>query len=525
MLEAETTLTVIMADEPNYEEDLLADLQSGSDEEIDQDEQVENSSDLTQATAHTDNWQDLLRASHLHNVGSKLEQIDVTNIQDPSKLTSVQSVIPQIREQLKTHSDEQETDYMELLASVNDENQTEEFKFLMQISEIPTLIHDEISLIHRYVKTHYKLVFAELESLVPNPVDYCRVVLLVGQELAGIRDKESKLQEVVSSSKVLAISMAALENFARLLYLNESDMAHIRKACEICIELNGFIKELSDFVSQKLSKFAPNVNNLIGPVVTSQLLISVGSLRQLALTPACNLPSFGVKDLLSQLNTRSNFVRATGYLYYSELVMGLPPEIIKQALRIISAKIILAARIDLSGSKPDGSLGSSYLEEVKTKIDKLLTPPDRTAPKALPVPKEQKSKKRGGRRFRKMKERTQMSEIRKAQNKMEFGREETAVVDAFGEEVGLGLSKQIDGVRANRNTDARMSKAMVSRLNQQKDRGNDLDTLVFARDDGEENKDGQRKPKTSSWFSGIKRNRFADLDLDDEDSKRQKTGN
>lgn len=512
-----------MTEQPNYEEDLLADLQGGSEDELDLKETEESVSDVPQTAFNGENWQDLLRASHLHNVGHKLEQLDVAKVKDPDELSSVRRLIPQIREQLITYSNEHETDYMELLASVNDENQSEEFKFLMSLSELPTLIHDEISLLHRFVRTQYKVVFGELESLVPSPVDYCRVVLLVGQELSDIRSKEPELQKIVSNAKVLAISMAALENFTRLFSLNDADMLFIQKACKIAIELNEFIKEVSDFVSSKLSKFAPNVNNLVGAVVTSQLLISVGSLRQLALTPSCNLPSFGVKDLLSQLQRRSHFVRATGYLYYSDLVVGLPPEVIKQALRIISGKIILAARIDLSGSKPDGSLGSAYLQETKQKIDKLLTPPDRTAPKALPVPQEQKSKKRGGRRFRKMKERTQMSEIRKAQNRMEFGKEETSVVDAFGEEVGLGLSKQIDGVRANRNTDARLSKAMVNRLNQQKERSNDLDTIVFARDDAEGEKNDNPKHERSSWFSGIKRNRFADLDLDEEDTKRQKS--
>ncbi|PVH17736.1 uncharacterized protein CXQ87_000630 [Candidozyma duobushaemuli] len=455
-----------MTEQPNYEEDLLADLQSGSEDELDLKETEKSVSDVPQTAFNGENWQDLLSASHLHNVGHKLEQLDVANVKDPDELTSVRRLIPQIREQLKTYSNEHETDYMELLASVNDENQSEEFKFLMSLSELPTVIHDEISLLHRFVRTQYRVVFGELESLVPSPVDYCRVVLLVGQELSDIRSKEPELQKIVSNAKVLAISMGALENFTRSFYLNDADMLYIKKACKIAIELSEFIKEVSDFVSSKLSKFAPNVNNLVGAVVTSQLLISVGSLRQLALTPACNLPSFGVKDLSSQLKRRSNFVRATGYLFYSDLVVGLPPEVINQALRIISGKIVLAARIDLSGSKPDGSLGSAYLQEVKQKIDKLLTPPDRAAPKALPAPKEQK---------------------------------------------------------ANRNTDARLSKAMVNRLNQQKEKSNDLDTIVFARDDEEAEKNDKSKRERSSWFSGIKRNRFADLDSDEEDTKRQKS--
>lgn len=512
-----------MADKPNFEEDLLADLQSDSENETEFVSQKESYETAT-LNSHVRYWEDLLQSSHRHTVGTKLQHLDIAHVSDPTELSSVLDFIPQIRQKLRNYVDEQDTDYMELLATANGENQSEEMRFLMQISELPTLINDEITLLHRFVRTHYKLVFGELEVLVSNPIDYCRVVTLIGLDLIGIKKKEPELQKIVSNTKVLAISMAALESFAHLFPLNEKDMSRIRKACDLCFQLNDFIKELSVFVSRKLSKYAPNVNSLIGPTVTSQLLISIGSLRQLALTPACNLPSFGVRDILSQQNTRSTIVRATGYLYYSDLVVGLPPEIKRQALRIISSKIILAARIDLSGAMPDGSIGKAYLEEIKRKIDQLLTPPDKAAPKALPVPKEQKSKKRGGRRFRKMRERTQMSEIRKAQSKMVFGKEEHTVIDAFGEEVGLGLSKQIDGVRANKNTNARMSKAMINRLNQQKDRPIDLDTIVFARDEDDNTSPGFVSSNSRrSWFGGAKRSRFADLDLDEEDTKKQKT--
>ena len=43
-------------------------------------------------------------------------------------------------------------------------------------------------------------------------------------------------------------------------------------------------------------------------------------------------------------------------------------------MRIISGKIVLAARIDLSKSNPNGELGETYKQEILTKIDKLLTP-------------------------------------------------------------------------------------------------------------------------------------------------------
>lgn len=461
----------------NFEDELAADFDSDSDVSV---SEVPNSTEnCGEIPSKPRNLSELLLNPKQASIAAKLDQLDLANVANIEDLVSVHPIIPEIRADLAKYGTSMDTDYYELLASVNDDNQPEDFQFLMQLSELPTIITDEIALLHRYVSVHYKVVFSELETLVPNPVDYCRIVSEIGQELAGFRAHEQKLREIVSGEKVLAIVMAALEQFPKLFELSEQDMGKVLEACTYCVELNSFLGEISTYISERLSKFAPNVAALIGPVATSQLLISIGSLRQLAITPLCNLPSFGVRDLSSQKQIRSNFVRATGYLYYCEIVKGLPPEVVKQALRIISGKVVLAARIDLAQSSPDGDVGKLYLAEVQNKIDKLLTPPDQTGPKALPVPKEQKLKKRGGRRFRKMKERFQMSELRKAQNKMQFGKQEDTVMDSFGEEIGLGMSHTTDNIQVNRNTDARMSKAMISRLQLQKQREN-LDTIVFA---------------------------------------------
>lgn len=482
----------------DFEKELAADFDSGSDSGP---EGPEETGPVPPAPKPT-SLQELLLDSHLASVGSKLAQLDLQQVAEVEGLSSVYPLITTIRDNLATYTDTIETDYLELLSAISHESETPEYRFLMQLSELPTLINDEIALLHRYVAVQYKVVFSELEQLVPSPVAYCKIVMEIGQELTGIRAHEPRLKQIVSGEKVLAIVMAAMELFLLLFTLNAADMDKIFRACTICIELSSFLEEIATFISAKLSKFAPNVSALIGPVATSQLLISTGSLKQLALTPSCNLPSFGVRDLLSKTNNRTNFIRATGYLYYCDMIKTLPPEIIKLALRIVSGKVVLAARIDLSGSAASGEVGLAYKRDVESKIDKLLTPPDLTAPKALPVPKEQKSKKRGGRRFRKMKERFQMSDLRKAQNKMEFGKQELSVTDSFGEEVGLGMSRQLDSVLVNRNTDARMSKKMISRLQLQREKV-DLDTIVFA--------PTEKKAGPDLW-GRIKKRRLADID-------------
>lgn len=450
--------------------------------------------------------EELLKAALPTAVSDKLEQIDTREPHDVASLVLVPVLIPTIREELATHASRLDADYMELMAAMTPTGHSAEYAFLVQLNQLPVVINDEIALLHRYVAGHYRVVFPELENIVASPVDYCRVVAEIGQELVGIRAHEHNLRQIVSPDKVLTIVMAALEQYQRLFELSAHDMAHVLRACQTAVELQAFLGEVLLYILAKLARFAPNVAVLIGPVATSQLIFSTGSLALLASTPACNLASFGVKDLLSAQKSHSGVVRATGYLYHCPLVKGLPPEIVKQALRIISGKVVLAARIDLSKSSPDGAMGEKFRQDVQLKIDKLLTPPDQVAVKALPVPKEQKLKKRGGRRFRKMKERFQMSDLRKAQNRMQFGAEEQSLVDGFGEEIGLGMSKNLDGVQVNRNTDARMSKAMVSRLQQQKERSA-LETLVFGNVTYEDESVGTKRPADPEWGTMKKQKR------------------
>lgn len=56
-----------------------------------------------------------------------------------------------------------------------------------------------------------------------------------------------------------------------------------------------------------------------------------------------------------------------------------------------------------------------------------------------------------------------MSELRRAQNRMQFGKAEDTVLDSFGNEVGLGMSAR-EKIAVNENTGARMSKRMAERI-------------------------------------------------------------
>lgn len=454
----------------DYADALAADF--GSD---DSDVDIRGESEISNAAETTTSYRplsldELLATAKSENVERRLLQADPNARFSVSELSVVSGSTQMIEHELSRYADKFNVEYMELVASVSSTNQSEEYQFLMKLSALPELIANEIDVLHKYVVSRYRRVFPELETLIGNTLDYCKIVHKIGFDLTEIRAHELFLKEMLSGEKVLAVEMAAIQHAPKSEIVSLSDRRNLSSVCDACIGLGDLQKKISEFVAEKLAKYAPNVSALVGSVVASQLLISTGSLPQLALTPSCNLPSLGVRDLLSQQNLRTTHIRSTGYLYHCPMVKKLPPEIIKQALRILSGKVILAARIDVSRNSPGGELGTKYRHEVEEKLDKLLLPPDQSGPKALPVPQERKSKKRAGRRFRKMKERFNMSELRKAQNKMEFGKVERTITDTFGEEVGLGMSRELDAAKVNRNTDARLSKAMIQRLQKNKEK-------------------------------------------------------
>lgn len=77
-------------------------------------------------------------------------------------------------------------------------------------------------------------------------------------------------------------------------------------------------------------------------------------------------------------------------------------------------------------------------DEIEKKIEKWQELPPVKTKNVLPVPDLEPKKRRGGKRYRKMKEKYALSEVQKAANRIKFGEAEEEFLD--GEEVvGLGM--------------------------------------------------------------------------------------
>lgn len=361
------------------------------------------------------------------------------------------------------------------------------YKLLVEANRYSVDIDNEIVVVHRYVAENYEKRFGELEGLVHNRIEYARAVRIIGNNVKGFERKlptgqqqqhadamdverektmAEKLAEVVSKPTVMVITMAAATNDGE--NLSETELARVYEGCDLVVSLFEAKEEITRFVSSRLSIFAPNLTRIVDPHTAAQLMGFAGGLEGIARTPNSNIPTMGSKRQVG-IGFGYSGIRRQGFLYYSSIVQSVPPDARRQAMRIVSGKLVLAARVDLSKGAPDGSMGDKWREEIDERLEKLLEPPENKGTKALPVPKDMPSKKRGGRRIRKFKEQFQQTELQKAANRMTFGQAEEEIM-AYDETVGLGQAglRAGGGVRSLRvdgKTRAKMSKGTASRVN------------------------------------------------------------
>lgn len=191
----------------------------------------------------------------------------------------------------------------------------------------------------------------------------------------------------------------------------------------------------------------------------------------------------------------------------------MPPEYRLKAQRTVGAKCTLAVRMDITRSHKDGSYGYKLLEDAEKKLEKLAEPPPAKLTKALPVPVEGSKKRRGGKRARKAKEAYAMTELRKLQNRMEFGKEEEEAA-AFDETRGLGMAGSSSGkirqLSGESRSKAKMSKSNKTRLAALKGSSSGTQSgiassISFTPHQGVEFIDPTRQKKiedaNSSWFA------------------------
>uniref|UniRef100_A0AAV1T6L0 Nop domain-containing protein n=1 Tax=Peronospora matthiolae TaxID=2874970 RepID=A0AAV1T6L0_9STRA len=293
-----------------------------------------------------------------------------------------------------------------------------EYDLVVTSNDLMVQIDDDIVAVHRFIAEIYAAKFPELDSLVPNALDYARVVKAVGNEMDLTLVDE--LPKLLPSSVVIGISVTGSGTSGKPLGVEELKIC--MEACDELLSLEKDKKMILRFVESRMKYLAPNVSQLVGTRIAAQLVGLAGGVAELARIPSCNLQVLGQeKKVLSGFSSAAA-LKHTGVVFFTDLVQSMPPYLRMKACRAVAGKLALMARVDSQPHQHDteGLVGARFRTELVTKMEKWQEPQKAKMKKALPIPDEKPSRKRGGKRYRKMKERLQMTDVRREINRQSF---------------------------------------------------------------------------------------------------------
>ena len=388
-----------------------------------------------------------------------LSKIIIKEIDDVKKLARL--VSSETMESVLRRIDEYGTTLTPSWARFGNVEDDAEYQLVVEANALSAELDQEIILVNKFIRDHYRSKFPELETLVRNPLDYAKAVHLIGNQMNIVK---VNFNGVLTPASTMVVKTAATTTRGQP--LSEKELGLVMKASEMALELDAAKRKILDYVQSRMSLFAPNLSALVGTQTAAKLIGATGGLNGLARTPASNLATLGAKRVTGTGFAITHSEGAQGFLYHSELVHRIPHDYRRQAQRRASGKIILVARADSQKSYPDGSYGRELRAKLDTDLRKLQTPPEHKGPRALPAPLEPISKKRGGKRVRRAKEKNALTEIRRIQNRVKFGEAEEEV--GFGDETeGLGMLTQSGSIRAftvDNRTKAKVGKKMQAQI-------------------------------------------------------------
>ncbi|KAI1415675.1 pre-mRNA splicing factor [Hypoxylon sp. FL1857] len=400
---------------------------------------------------------------------AKVEKMQLGGVKDIRKVTTVMDRLDPLLKDIAHYQSKPLAPQTINLGNIED---NPEYKILTESNTLSTQIDGEIMKVHKFIRDHYSARFPELETLVQNPIEYAKVVAILGN---GPMDSDSikalqnsadnplgeSLKSVLDGPSLMIVTVEATTTKGR--EISREELERILKACHMIIKMDKAKKTLTDYVQSRMNIFAPNLTALVGSLTAAQLINTAGGLTNLSRTPACNLAAWGSKRSGNTAFATNVGVKQQGYLFHSPIIRGIPNDLKKKAMKAVAAKLVLAARADTGHTNPDGSYGEELRSQCLERLDKLTEPPPNKGQRALPAPDDKPSRKRGGRRARKAKEATAMTELRKAQNRMVFGKEEKETDYGIGDSTaGMGMIGQtndgrIRGMQIDNRTRAKLS--------------------------------------------------------------------
>ena len=204
-------------------------------------------------------------------------------------------------------------------------------------------LDETINTIGTRLREWYGLHFPELDNLLQNVSTYAHLV-----KVAGSREKITHdicLQTDLPENKIQIIVQLASKS--RGGNLPPETLQILQKLADEILDLTQLRTDLSEMIETIVKAIAPNLNNMLTPVIAARLMSRAGSLKRLAFLPSSTIQVLGAEKALFRALKTGARPPKHGLLFQHPAVHSAPKWHRGKIARALASKIAIAARIDL----------------------------------------------------------------------------------------------------------------------------------------------------------------------------------
>ncbi|MGC9072437.1 MAG: C/D box methylation guide ribonucleoprotein complex aNOP56 subunit, partial [Acidilobus sp.] len=242
-------------------------------------------------------------------------------------------------------------------------------------------IDKTLNLFVNRLREWYSVHFPELNDIVEDHKLYVTIVSQVGarDEMAEERLKSIGVPEGLAKRIAEAASKSIGAD------VSEHDLEAMRTFSNIALQLYDLRGQLEAYTGRVMKEVAPNVTELVGPLLAARLISLAGSLDDLATMPASTIQVLGAeKALFRALRTGGRPPKHGVIFQYPEIFRAARWQRGKIA-RALAAKLAIAAKVDAFSGRFIGDKLRTELQERIAEIKKVYaTPPKREKEERAP---------------------------------------------------------------------------------------------------------------------------------------------
>ncbi|MHA1913862.1 MAG: hypothetical protein ACW986_00470 [Promethearchaeota archaeon] len=280
------------------------------------------------------------------NLGAQLKRIGINKTRD-----EILTQYKEISEQLAKKKVSQESGHSD--------------NIVIQIVSTLDVIKKSISLFSSSLREWYGLHFPELtDKIVEDNILLAKLVSIIGgREKFTYDSLKNNFQ--LEDSKIKILQNYALNSMGASFSLDL-----VQDYANQIISLDIYRNKLEAYLSDIIEKLAPNINTLIGALITAKLIAKAGGLKKLAYMPASRIQLLGAEKALYRFLKTGEKRPKHGLLFQWNQIRSAKPYHRGKIARVVAGKIGISAKVDFFSGE---FIGDRLAKEVQVKIKEIET--------------------------------------------------------------------------------------------------------------------------------------------------------